>query len=207
MSDIEQLWLPVQPLPITLPVYVRPADTPPSSLLVDFDKAKPGDLTGLVAGYSANFERNDALQRHLEVFYVEGPTGAQAQHYADLPNPLRGQAAQVALEHLYLNSCVNDDVLDWDVVANPDIYTAVTFTFAKVRILMDVELLRAPQYVLDEIEDSDPSPIRPCVIEVFGEMVPTVRAMVARDHLRYALKLLPEKMSAIKGAEFHFIHF
>lgn len=197
MSEFEQYLLPLPALPLAIPFFVRPMKVMPSTLLVDLGKAKPGDLTGMAASYHANFSRREILGRHLEFFFLAGETGPEIQSYPGLTGLVQGQAAQVALENLYLNPCVHGDVRDCNIVREPEFYSVYVFTFAKVRIILDVELLLNIQFLLEAIENSANGRariIRPCVIEVYGEMVPTVRADIAHKYLTHALQSLPDSL-------------
>lgn len=127
---IEQLQLPFPPTRPAFPVAVRTAEAPFSRLLAHVDHALPGEMTALVAGYHANFECNEILHRHLEAFYLAGETGSEVKRYSDLKESSLAHAARVALQHLYLAPCVHGDVLNWNVVSEPEHYDAYVFTFA-----------------------------------------------------------------------------
>lgn len=183
MYDVEQYQLPFPACPPVIPVHVLPVTRPVSPLLVELDKAKPGDITGMFASYSADFERWETLHQDLEAFFIAGRTEPEAQPYERLPTPMRGQAAQVALEHFDSSSCINEEAVDRGVVDDFPSYTLFVFTFASVRIVLNAEFFSDPADFFHDIEIGLRSDIRPCVIEVYGEMLPTVRADVARRHL------------------------
>ena len=176
----------------------------PSTLLTRLDDAAPGDLTALVAGYSARFEDNETVHRVLEAFYLAGENGPAVKSYWELAEPVRAHAAQVALEDLFLGPCVHPDVLDWNLVHDPVFYTAYVFTFAEARIVMDARFLQDSEDLLFEIDDAEgegeSEKIRPCVIEIFGATGQLDLERSAHLYLQYVMALLPDNMRPEHGS-------
>ena len=92
---------------------------------------------------------------------------------------------------------MHSDVLDWNMVFEPEHYTVNVITFAGVRIIMNACVLQDPEYFFDELEDYGAvgrECIHPCVIEVYGDKSASEMKKIAMHHLKYMIALLPDDL-------------
>mgnify|MGYP003649528644 FL=1 len=182
----------------TFPVSLKSVKWSQPTLLTGIDDAKPGDITMLSTYYVANFYENETVAPHLDALFLVGENGHEPKLYYDLTGTARAQGAQILIEHLYRGGGgIHSDVLDWNMVFEPEHYTVNVITFAGVRIIMNACVLQDPEYFFDELEDYEAvgrECIHPCVIEVYGDKSASEMKKIAMHHLKYMIALLPDNL-------------